>query len=520
MEQIEANVADEDATAFLSDAEMAELDALRSMRDNVEPFGDFVARISRRFSAVPPHLQPLYSLIERSRHEQVFATISEPPRHGKTTSFSLGFAYRTTYDPACNNFYATYAQDRSDHFGRATLKVVEALGVPLDRSARAVEYWKTMFDGGLQSTSLKGQITGEGANGGLIVVDDLIKGWRASRSKSVREEAWHFLVNDVMSRLEGGASLIVMNTRWHDDDVIGRIKRNPLGLGEVAGTKGWEHYNLPAIHDGNFNPLDERLHPDRAHPLWLDVDSGNPGSREAAMRWYALCRARGEAAWWSLYQGVPRQEGTEVFDVAKMPARYTLPASRVNANAAQPFDWRGKRGCVVLDPAATESTKADHTAVGVIAMEGYGDNAIGFLVDAHKDQITVPKAARLALEWSRRYRLPLVIEGVAGFKAVRQIIEEIVPGIKIENAPAFGSKWQRAQPVSGAWNNGRFLIPVEVDIAGRPLAHCEFIGHTIEQARIFTGDDGIEDDLIDVIAHGWNYLHGVGNDRAGRSAAW
>lgn len=506
-----------DVTSHLSEAELAELDAIRSMRDGVEPFAEFVSRISRRFADVPPHLAPLYDLIQRSRREQVFATISEPPRHGKTTSFSLGFAYRTAYDPACNNFYATYAQKRSDHFGLATMRVVEALGVPLDKAARAKEYWRTMFGGGLQSTSLGGQITGEGANGGLVVVDDLIKGWKASRSKNVRDEAWNFLVNDVMSRLEGGASLIVMNTRWHDDDVVGRIMKNPLGLGEIAGTKPWIHLNLPAIHDGRFNPLDERLHPEKATPLWLDVDSANPGSFEAAMRWYKLARARGELAWWALYQGTPRQEGSKVFG---NPARYTLPMSKAGINSAQPFNWNGKRGCVALDPAATESTKGDHSAVAVVAMEGHGDTCKAYVVDAFKDQISVPDAARLALRWAQRYRLPLVVEGVAGFKSVRQIIEEIVPGIAIENAPAFGSKFTRAQPASGAWNDGRFMIPVPIDVTGRPLEHVEWIDQLLDQGREFTGDDGVEDDMIDAIVHGFNYLHSGNGTRAEDSSRW
>lgn len=506
----------------LTPEEQAELDAIRGMQ-NVESFADFVGRVSHRFAAVPPHLKPLYDLVQRSRYEQVFATVSEPPRHGKSTTFALAFAYRVLYDPACQNFYTTYADDRSRNVGRATQRIVESMGIPLDRSARGADDWKTSFGGGLKSTSIGGQITGEGANGGLVVADDLLKGFKSARSRQARDDAYNYLTTDVMSRIEGGASLIVMNTRWHEDDPIGRIKKNPLGLGEIAGTKPWTHINMPAIHDGAFNPIDEREHPELATPLWLDVDSGSPGSVEAAMRWYALCRARGEWNWWSLYQGTPRSSGQKVFGDC---TRYTLPGSKPSRADAQPFDWTGKRGCVILDPAATKKTKSDYNALGVVAMEGHGEEARAYVVEAVKKHMKVPEAARLAYAWHVRYGLPLVIEGVGGFASVQQIIEEMCPGIEIDTPPMLGDKFTRAQPAADAWNAGRYLVPTPVDMQGHRLEHVQseesagmtWMDDVIEIAQGFTGNDGDEDDLVDMLAHGFNYLNG--NDRARRSAAW
>lgn len=488
----------------LTVAELAELQALRSIRD-CEPFASFVGRIMPRFAVVPPHLRKLYDLIQLTRTEQVFATISEPPRHGKTTSFALAFAWRILYDPACQNFYTTYADDRSSNVGLAAMKIVESLGVPLDPKKRGAANWGTTFGGGLMSTSLGGQITGEGANGGLVVCDDLIKGGKVARSKAARDDTHNYLTTDVMSRIEGGASLIVMNTRYHDDDVIGRILKDPMGLGQIAGTKPWINVNMPAIGDEDGNPIDERLFPELAHPLWLDVDSAHPGSVEAAMKWYAIIRARNELAWWSLYQGTPRSDSSKIF---QEPARYTLPSSRKNADDVQPFDWRGKRGVIVMDPAATESTKADYTAIGVLAMEGFGDNSTTYVVDMLKLQISVPAAARLALAWKRKYKLPLVIESVGAFKAVPQMIKEIATGIEITAPPMLGDKYTRAQPGASAWNLGRLLMPAGADASGQPMQHCDWVEDAIQVAKDFTGADGCEDDVVDVIAHGFNHLLG------------
>jgi phage terminase large subunit-like protein len=485
--------------------EAAELKALREMRD-CEPFASFVGRVMPRFLVVPPHLKKLYDLIQLTRTEQVFATISEPPRHGKTTSFALAFAWRILYDPACQNFYTTYADDRSANVGLATMKIVEGLGVPLDPKKRGQSNWGTTFGGGLMSTSIGGQITGEGANGGLVVCDDLIKGSKLARSKAARDDTHNYVTTDVMSRIEGGASLIVMNTRYHDDDVIGRIIKDPMGLGEIAGTKPWIHINMPAVGDENGDPIDERLFPELAHPLWLDVDSANPGSVEAAMRWYALIRARNELAWWSLYQGTPRSESSKIFHE---PARYTLPGSKKNVDDVQPFDWRGKRGCIVLDPAATESTKSDFTAIGVIAMEGFGDTSTSYVVDMFKDHISVPAAARLAVAWKKKYKLPLVIESVGGFKSVPQMVKEIVTGIETIAPPMLGDKYTRAQPSASAWNLGKFLVPAPTDIHGVPLQHLEWVEDLIKVNKAFTGADGGEDDVTDVCAHGFNHLLGT-----------
>lgn len=484
--------------ASLTISELAELAALRRMR-HVETFESFVGRVSGRFAIVPAHLQPLYDLIQRTRYEQVFATISEPPRHGKTTTFALAFAYRILYDPRCQNFYTTYADDRSSDVGLATMRIVEALGVPLDNRKHSAGDWGTTFGGGLRSTSKGGQITGGGANGGLIICDDLLKGFKEARSKQARDDIDGYIRADVMSRIEGGASFIVMNTRWHEDDPIGRIMADHMGLPFV-------HINMPAVHDGDFNPIDEREFPELATPLWTNVDSAHPGNIAAAMRWYALARLRGEHFWWSLYQGTPRGEKQKVF---LEPSRYMLPCSREKPSDVQPFDWTGKRGAIILDPAATKKTSADFSAIGAIAMEGHEDRAVGYVVDAHKEQMTVPAATRMAYDWKQRYGLPLVVESVGAFAAIPQTLMEIEPKLEVLAPPMFGDKFTRAQPAAAGWNDGRFLIPTIVDVNGFPLRHADWIGDLIRLAKDFTGQEGDEDDLIDMIAHGWNHLQGI-----------
>jgi phage terminase large subunit-like protein len=483
------------AASTLTDEERAELEALR-MAGECEPFAQFVHRVAPYLGTeVPPHLRKLYDLIQRTRYEQVFATVSMPPRHGKTTSFALAVAWRVLYDPACLNFYTTYAGDRAKHFGESVQRLVERMRVPLSPAMHAKDDWRTTFGGGLMSTSKDGSITGEGANGGIVICDDLLKGYKQARSKTMRDDTHGYLTTDVMSRLEGGASCIIMNTRWSDDDSIGRILEG--GLAEYK----FEHINMPAIHDGAFVPVDEEKAPESAQPLWTSVDNANPNDVKAAMAWYRKCRSRGEHAWWALYQGMPRREGGKVFNTEKgFPARYQWP-----------LDVTGKRMCIVMDPAATKKTSSNHTAMGVLAMEGWGEEARGYVVNAQKRHCTIPEAARWALEWQRRWKLPVRIEANGAFIAVIQMLKEIEPNMDVKPIYATTDKLTRSGLASKMWNRGHIMVPAEIDQSGESVDVGWDVQDFIKVVGSFTGVDDPEDDLTDFLAHAVNELSDIGD---------
>src|SRR4051812_40977147 len=86
--------------------------ALAAYRD-VEPLGAFIARMTPKYAPIPRHHQVVVSLMEETRRRPVFATIAMPPRGGKTETLAHGLAWRTLYDPACLNFYATFGDQLS-----------------------------------------------------------------------------------------------------------------------------------------------------------------------------------------------------------------------------------------------------------------------------------------------------------------------------------------------------------------------------------------------------------------------
>lgn len=266
--------------------------AIERYQLEAEPLRDYIVRRTPKYAPIPEHHMPIVDLIELTRQREVFATISMPPRGGKTETLAHGLAWRTELDPACLNFYATFGDQLAQQTSRRVRRLVRESGMPLADDAQSVHDWRTVLGGGLKATSVGGDVTGRGCNSGLIVADDLVKGREFAESKLNRDRAWDWLRDDLMSRLEPGASLIVNMTRWHEDDVIGRLLVDPLGV-------EWIHVVIPAVVGLDGKATDERDDPD-ARSYWPEVYS---------LERLSQIRARGEHGWWSLYQQSPFPRG-------------------------------------------------------------------------------------------------------------------------------------------------------------------------------------------------------------------
>lgn len=275
----------------------AELAGLQAAQYQAETIDEWIARVTPKYAEIPWHLRTLLDLFELSRYQEVFATVEEPPRHGKTTSIASGLGYRIQLDPACLNFYATFGDNLSTATSRKIRKLVRSAGMPLSKEVANVHEWQTPLGGGLKATSVGGDITGRGCNGGVMVADDLIKGRKAAESQKVRDDTWDWFLDDFMSRHEPGASVIVNATRWHEDDIIGRIKRDGMGL-------PWIHLSYAAVRGLDDQATDERKDP-HARALWPE------GGYDLAR--LARIRLRGEHGWWSLYQQRPTPKGGGMF---------------------------------------------------------------------------------------------------------------------------------------------------------------------------------------------------------------
>jgi len=193
-----------------------------------------------------PHLMPVIDALQdvaEGRERRVM--ISMPPRHGKSWLTSKFFpAWLMCRNPNMRVIIAGYGKDFASQWGLATRNIIKEFGKPfgvtVDPSSTAKAHWKTATGGGVHCCGTGSEVTGYGAD--VLIIDDPVKDYATAHSPVERENAWNWLNADVMTRLEPGASVVVIQTRWHEDDVSGRLLEQAKATGE-----GWRVIRLPAI---------------------------------------------------------------------------------------------------------------------------------------------------------------------------------------------------------------------------------------------------------------------------------
>jgi len=445
-----------------------------SRRDAPPALHAWIERVAPEHTPIPWHLGQLIALFERALHEPIRAIVNLPPRHAKSTTVRRALAYATIYEPHRLNAFITYAADYAYTHSRAIRKLVRAHGGRLADDAANVKDWRTPEDGGLSATGIGGQLTGKGF-GGLAVVDDPIKNRRDAESPLIRSRILESFNDDVFTRIEPGGSIVVVTTRWHEEDLAGTLERET----DDDGRPTWKVLNLPAIR----NPTTGEA-ADEGIALWPERF---PIEVLARIR-----RKLGPYGWWSLYQQRPRPRDGKVF---KAPARWSsLP--------------EGLRIVLAVDPAGSARTKSNHTvavAIGVKRVEGV---LHGWLVGLLRLQLAPPEAAVELLAFQRRFGEALHIEASRDGVAQAQSLATLVPELAIELISAVGDKYVRAQALSSAWNGDagrgegpRFFVPAAAELIG---CSREELANYLRVMERFTGLGDLEDDDADASAHAWN----------------
>ncbi len=166
--------------------------------------------------------------------------IELPVRHGKSELITVRYpVYRLERDPALRVIVGAYNQQFASKFGRKSRRLAERrLHLAGDRTA--VDDWETDEGGGYRSIGVSAGITGQGGN--LIVIDDPVKNRQEAESETYRERVWEWYKDDLWTRREPGCAIIVVMSRWHEDDLIGRLL-----VEQGQGGEQWVRCRLPAL---------------------------------------------------------------------------------------------------------------------------------------------------------------------------------------------------------------------------------------------------------------------------------
>jgi predicted phage terminase large subunit-like protein len=197
--------------------------------------------------AIARHLEQM----ERGEFRQLIFCM--PPRHGKTELATKRFvAWFMGRNPFENVAVGTYSDTMAEDYGAdvrnimasaAYKQVFPAFG--LMRGGAAKANIQTTKGGRAVFVGTGGALTGRGAS--LLIIDDPIKGAEEARSQAMRDQAWEWFTKVAMTRLMRKKIVIIITTRWHSDDIVGRLtdKENPKWNAEESAT--WKIINIPAI---------------------------------------------------------------------------------------------------------------------------------------------------------------------------------------------------------------------------------------------------------------------------------
>lgn len=442
------------------------------------PFLDFVEAASGGRFKRPDHFAEIAEVVEAAeRLEDVRAVCAAPVQHGKTTLLEFAIAWILLRHPDRPVIYLTYAQRKAEKHSRRIRAIFQACGGRLKADFNTIQQWQTDQGGGLLVTSRDGEITGNDAV--HIFFDDPYKDREEAESVETRERLEEKFSSEIVTRLAPSGSIIIVASRWHEDDLSG-----------VKIREGYRHVHLRAIESV---PVLDELTGEQA----VD-DDGNPVFEERALCAWGpdprfprtldfLRKLRDgndvtEYDWASLYQGEPRPRGGGLFQNVALYKREELP-KLVRIAVGCDFAY---------------SASGDRISIVVLGVDEAGIIYVLAVWTWRRSALENLPLVRAALS---EYSGAVVASYVAGpeigiIKALARLEPEAGGPIRIQPLPARLSKYVRAGRTARRWNKGEIRVQ-----RGAPWTD-EFI----RVVCAFDGLDGHRDDEVDAMVSAHDVL--------------
>jgi predicted phage terminase large subunit-like protein len=381
-----------------------------------------------------PHLELLnLKLVQAAVQPNRKLMVFMPPRHGKSELVSRFYpAWFLGNWPDRHVILTSYEADFAASWGRLGRDILEELGLELFEvevrgDSSAAHRWQIKgHEGGMITAGVDGPITGKGAE--LFVIDDPVKNSKDAESEVKQEAAWNWWQTTARTRFNPGCSIVLLMTRWHQNDLAGRILK--------ADTDGlWEVLKLPGIAEEN-DPLGRAV----GEALWADRYS------LASLR--ALQKDLGDYWFSAMFQQRPTPRRGGMFDRTKVEIVEAVPSNVVRVRY---WDLAGTEQQGTADPDWTVGLKLARTAENVFYVEdvrrGRWD-ALG-VESALKHTATLDGAD-----------IPVWIEQEPGSegKNLISVYVRMMAGYPVRGQPSTGDKHLRAGPVSAQWTAGNIKV--------------------------------------------------------------
>lgn len=407
-----------------------------------------------------------------------------PPRHSKSMTVTETFpSWFIGKNPERRVIEVSYGDSLAQRFGKYNRQKVSEYGKAIfDLEISPDKSSMTDWDikghrGGMISVGIGGSITGQGAD--LLLIDDPIKNREEANSEVYRQKVWDEWQNTLYTRLHPGGAVIIILTRWHEDDLAGRLLNPEYGIVE-----DWDIVSLPALAEAN-DPMGrepgEALWPERYGIEALEGIKNTVGSHT----WTALYQQHPtpleggmiKRGWWKYYKELPGK-----FD-----------------EVIQSWDMAFK-----------DTAKSDFVVGQVWGRIG----AEKYLLDQVRARMdfptTVQAVKNLSAKWPQSlYRL---VEDKANGTAVIATLNRELGGMVAENPE--GSKEARMAAISASIEAGNVYIP-DPSIApwindfieelsafpnGRHDDQADCLSQALKRLNRFVNAPGIKSNELDTLA--------------------
>jgi len=424
------------------------------------------------------HIDFLADVIAQCAERSLFLVITVPPQHGKSELvshytpvwFLKKFPWKkvglASYEMGFASEWGGKAKDTITDHG-------DELNIQLTQDTKAKGRWRLRgYGGGMTVAGIGGPFTGRGFD--LIVIDDPIKNDAEALSDVYRRRNWNWYRSVVRPRLQPGGSIIVIMTRWHEQDLAGALLGNPpedveeLLIEEDVEPDPWEVINLPALAEDN------------------DVLGRKPGEALWPTRYdeTALKKLRVAAGpfWWTAqYRGKPQPEGGGIIKTAwfKSYEDEDLPATF-------------SRVVQIWDTAHKEKQRHDRSACLTIGQ--VNNPRRYYLLDLYVARLIFPDLNRAAEAQYDKWDPDRVIieDKSSGISLIQQLRRDTK--VPIRAVKAIDDKVTRAHTVTGVMEAGQVLIP----------RHAYWLADFLKEVGDFPA--GAHDDIVDVLVHGLRFL--------------
>lgn len=410
--------------------------------------------------------------------------IQAPPRSGKSELFSRRFpAWAFGQNPNLQIIAASYSTDLASRMNRDVQRIIDSeeyqgvfpettlngknIATVSGQSLRNSEIFEIVgHAGAYRSAGVGAGITGMGADIGII--DDPVKDAKEANSQTIRDAVWDWYTTTFYTRLSPKSGILLGMTRWHEDDLAGRLLREMANDGDQ-----WRIVSFPAIaeEDEEYRKEGEALHPER-----YDLE-----------RLTKIKKAVGSQAWNALYQQRPSSKGGDIIKGAWFKRYSVLP--------------RMKRIIITADTA--QKTK-QHNDYSVLLVAGVGHDGGVYVLDLIRGKWEAPELEQKVSDvWNKYKSLGVHKVYVEDKSSGTSLIQNIQrkQRIPIEGVQVDTDKYTRVLGVQGYIESGYIYLPND----------AEWIEDFIKECEAFTATDSHKhDDQVDAMVMAITELMGGG----------